>query len=280
MMHRLHLAAGQCEAHQKELHQRVQEGRTRAQGDEGIHVRCPVKERAETTDEEFPVDIHDDERQQHLYDGAVHRILKHRRERPACHIVAHAEIHQHGEQQDRLAQALLQLRRFMIPQGLFFGRHRIESTARSGAGCPFLFASLATASTRLPALHAGTIARVHYCFYDVLRCRVSLDGEGIGQQGDRRLPYPRHCPRGLLDARLAGRTAHPGHDILFHRCLFLYVSHGGYIPPPPISSRCQYTPTGYALSTENILLTAMPKAQEDSHRKPYVEVVKNQNPIP
>ena len=244
-MHRLHLSARQREVHQKELHQRVQKSGTRAQCDEGIHVRCPVKERAEATDEEFPVDIHDDEREHHLYDGTIYRVFKYRRKWPARHIMAHAEVHQHGEQQNGLKETLLQLRRLMIPQGLFLCRHRIETAARSGAGCPLhthaLFTSRADASIWMPALLAGAIARVHHGLYDVLRCRIALDGEGVCQQRDRRLPNPWHCPRGLLDTRLAGCTAHTGHDILFHRCLFLCTSHGGNIPPPRIFSRYQYT---------------------------------------
>ena len=176
----------------------VAEGSGGTEGHKRIHIRRAVQQAAEAAEEEALVDDHDDDRQQHL--GKAHGDMVARqeaRQRPAPHHMAHGGVHQHEQKSDRRDKAALQLRRFMVLQ-------RLECIGRPGG-------------RRLRALALCAIARLRYSGDNRgLVCR-SLNGHGVRQQAHTARRHTRHLGDCFFHAGTAGRAAHSGHLILFHR---------------------------------------------------------------
>ena len=181
------------------------EGGGGAEGDQGIHIGCPVRKALEAGDEELLVDDHDynsqielDKRLGHVVRGQEFR------QRPAPHHGAHGEIHEHYEEADRRDQAALQHRRLVVLQGGF--------RLGDGAGRALFCAAR--------ALFARAVARIHNGLYYVRAGGSALNAHGIRQQADRAARHARDGVHGLLDPCTACRAAHTCYSILLHTIPF------------------------------------------------------------
>ena len=106
--------------HLKERVGAPDEGGAGAEGDQGVHVRRPVREALEAGDEELLVDDHDYNSQIELDKRLGHVVRRQEiRQRPAPHHGAHGEIHEHYEEADGRDQAALEHRRLVVLQGGF-----------------------------------------------------------------------------------------------------------------------------------------------------------------
>ena len=175
----------------------VTKGRGRAQRDERIHIRRAVEERAESVDEEFLVDDHDGDGQQHLEQPHCDVVIrKAGGQRPAPHHVPHRDIHQRKQKAQRRDQAALERRGFAVGQRVLL-RGGGRRTGR--------------------ALERRAVARRLHSGNDGLSRSRAFHAHGVGEQADRAARHARHGGNGLFHTGTASRAAHARYGILFHR---------------------------------------------------------------
>ena len=116
VMHGRHISIRQACRQYIQRRQGIDEGGAGAEGHQCVHIRTAVQKALKARDEEFPVDDHDNDGQQHFRHGEGRPVSEEGRHRPAQHSVSHGQIHNEKQEGQRLQQPAPQLRCLMILQ--------------------------------------------------------------------------------------------------------------------------------------------------------------------
>ena len=202
LCHHSHVAMSQRPANLVEGVDAVQHARTRADGDEGVHVGRPHPQGPETVPEVFVVDDGDDEGQQEECECEVHRVLKSQeegRQWPAHHM-AHGDVEEGDGEDDRPDEAPPHGKVFLLRLVLRLLAHSLR---------------LPSASVRL---EAGSVAGLRYGVDDHAARKVLLvvvDHHAVLQQVDRHRAHAFEFLHRLLDPGRACGAAHAAYIVPF-----------------------------------------------------------------
>ena len=101
--------------------ERPEEGNSRAERHEGIHIRRAMGEGFPAGKKEIFIDIHHDEGKEHFCQSKSQMIMVEKcGNRPAEHIMPHGDIYEERKKYSRPYEAPFELRRFMVGQGFRF----------------------------------------------------------------------------------------------------------------------------------------------------------------
>ena len=87
--------------HDEKFDEGISERGSRSQRDQRVHVRRAVGQALKAAREEFAVDGHDDDGDEHLEESQGHVVLEESRDGPAEHHVPHGEIHEDDKEAQR-----------------------------------------------------------------------------------------------------------------------------------------------------------------------------------
>ena len=173
----------------------VYECRTGTQCHQCVHIRGTVEQALESADEEFPVDDHDDNGKQHLYQSHCHMVaVEERGQGKSPHHVSHRDIHEHCQKSHRGDQSPLQHRCFAVGEGIAVRSRRFVRTGLAGSTI------------------TGFLDGIDNCFGR----SCALDSHGVGQQADRAAGDTVHLGNGFFHTGTARGTAHARNIVLFH----------------------------------------------------------------
>ncbi len=99
VMHGLHITLGQPCRQYIQRRQGIDEGCAGAESHQRVHIRTAVQKTLKTGNEEFPIDDHDNDGQQHFRHGEGRPVSEEGRHRPAQHAVSHGQIHDEQQKQ-------------------------------------------------------------------------------------------------------------------------------------------------------------------------------------
>ena len=177
---------------------------------QGIHIRRPMQQCAETARIEIFVDVHHNDGEQHLGQHESQMVpIQQRRYGPAQHIVSHRQIHEDEQESQGRDQTAAETRRIMILQGFLVGSQFLCQPLLCLGG----------------PLDRGTVARFLDSLDDGTVACSPFHPHAVGQQGNRDRGHAGNGGHCFFHMSLTGCTGHACHYILFHICFLLY-----YIP--------------------------------------------------
>ena len=195
-LHHIPLAVANSIAHSEQCHHTVNQAGTGSNGNQGVHIGCPVPQSLQALDVVGPVQEHRRQRQQKLHQRKQRRILQtvENMGRRQTHHMAHGQIHQHRQECAGPDDPGLHLLHGILSGGfLGFGR--------------LLFA----------VVHRCTVSGIGHSFADpgsnVLICHIRY--HLTGKQIDFAPFHTGNSLRHLLHPGRAGGTGHTGH-LKFH----------------------------------------------------------------
>ena len=199
---RVRRSPGDHHGHLQENVERPEEGNGRSQSDQGVHVRTEPGQAAEAGREEIPVDVHHDQRDEHLDDAQAEVVVgKEGGKGRSEHVVSHRDIHQDHEPDHGTQEPLFQAGRLPVLQGVLFGSQLLAGGRTVPSGLAF---------------RLGAVAGLLDGKDDVGRGGGPFHRHRVGQKGDRDLLDPRQGGHGFLDMGLARGAGHARNDILRH----------------------------------------------------------------